>query len=97
MYGDSEETDFYEYTGNNDSVVCAYFDYDEYISKEIWDTLHEKDGDEYVYEKHENEIKDSVKLWFSETLCGLCYYEKPPNCKRKRWRKIQVLIQIKLL
>jgi hypothetical protein len=68
MYGDSEETDFYEYTGNNDSVVCAYFDYDEYISKEIWDKLHEKDGDEYVYEKHENEIKDGVKLWFSETL-----------------------------
>jgi hypothetical protein len=70
MYGDNEETDFYEYTGNNDSVVCAYFDYDEYISKEIWDTLYEKNGDEYGYEKYENEIKDSVKQWFGYADCA---------------------------
>ena len=68
MYGDNEETDFYEYTGNMDSLVCAYFDYDEYVSKDVWVKLFEKDADGYGYEKYENYIKEGVCEWFSETL-----------------------------
>ena len=64
MYGDNEETDFYEYTGNMDSVVCAYFDYDEYVSKDVWDKLFEKNDDGYGYEKYENHIKECVSQWF---------------------------------
>jgi hypothetical protein len=68
MYGDNEETDFYEYTGNRDSIVCAYFDYDEYVSKDVWNKLFEKDDDGYGYEKYENHIKEGVSEWFNETL-----------------------------
>lgn len=68
MYGDNEETDFYEYTGNMDSLVCAYFDYDEYVSKDVWDKLYEKNDDGYGYEKYENYIKEGVCEWFNETL-----------------------------
>jgi len=68
MYGDTSKTDFYEYTGNMDSLVCAYFDYDEYVSKDMWDKLYEKDGDLYGYEKYENYIKECITGWFCETL-----------------------------
>ena len=68
MYGDNEETDFYEHTGSMDYIVCGYFDYDEYVSKDIWDKLFKKDGDEYGYVKYENFIKNSVCEWFPETL-----------------------------
>lgn len=50
---------YYEYTGDVDELACFYFDIDEYVSQEIWNTINEESdeyGLTYRYEEYEDQI-----------------------------------------